>query len=146
MSYIITIGLSILFFIVCCVIHEIINYVLPNPNLSNGPILIITKNGGIAGLSYKLNIYDDKTYVLFSRGKDVKKGIIDNDKYENAKYLINQLPFMKDSYCKVDGVDMIYYGLESSSKIINLGSPETKKDCLPTDINKSLFNLSELMI
>lgn len=147
MNYVIAIGLPILFFIVCCVIHEIVtNYLLPKTSTSSDPILTITKNGGIAGLSYRLDIYDNRNYVLFSRGKEIRKGIMDNDKYTSARYLIVQVPIMKNEYCKVDGFDMIYYGLEHNGKIINFGSPETGKNCLPSDIYNNLMNLNSLMI
>jgi len=110
-----------------------------NINNKRKPILTAFKTGGIMGMIYKVEIYDDKTYIFYDKDQVQAIGHVDAETDNSVNYILKKFPKLKNDYCVPEGYDIIYLSLQSNDKTVHLGS------CVPQDIADHFEKLNELM-
>ena len=127
------------------------------PKKNNENLMItIWKSGGIMGMIYRMEIYNDGTYTLFDDGKVKRQGKLNSEEMKSAVYLVKKFPELKASYCDEEGNDMLYHGMKVGNKEVSLGTlgPLIKEilqekviseKCLPDGIMDSYLQLDKLM-
>ena len=110
-----------------------------NINNKRQPILTVFKTGGIMGMIYRVEIYDDKSYILFDKNQVQAIGQIDAETDNSVNYILKKFPKLKNDYCVPEGYDIIYISLQVKNKTVNLGH------CVPQDIAEHFEKLDKLM-
>jgi hypothetical protein len=109
------------------------------------PILILTKTGGIMGMSDTVEIYEDRMYVTSNKSGAQKKGNIDEPTWRSIQYLINNPP-IKQNCPPLSGVDFFHYHLSINNKNIDIDEEEIKVGCISKQVIDAITNIDSLFI
>jgi len=112
-------------------------------NILNPIILTYYKSGGIMGIIFRLELYQNGTYKLYSHNILKKHHKINTTQFPQIIKLIDSINTLQDRYCDQYGYDLLIRILEINNKRIDLGSFD--KNCIPANLYDSVKILENII-
>lgn len=104
----------------------------------NGTIMTIYKSGGIMGMVFRLEVYDDYTYKMFSHDKLVYQDKLDANQINSVNYFIKNGSSFKELSQKLGGCDFLHHVIVINGQTISMDSLDepTRHEEIKTNCNQ----------
>jgi hypothetical protein len=116
--------------------------------MTNDKKLILTyyRSGGFGGLVRRIEIFSNRTYIVYDRDQIIKSGKLDDRSFMAADELSGMSSVFLDSYSKkIQGSDILYHSLKIGEKDIDLGMVGSNSDLIPKVLKNNVDIISKLV-
>jgi len=108
-------------------------------------ILKYYKSGGMRGMSFRIEFYDNNTYKLFSYDELKSEDYLNDKQYMSVKFFRDNIADMQNEYCTSEGIaDCFQRNIITGCKSISFGQAYNEK-CMTIDIANHLEVLDFLI-